>query len=142
MVVSAGIVATVVALPVQVAQAADSIQTLATSYQPTLSERVDASGFKHPGIGFTKDTLENVRTQVRAQQEPWNTYFNNMLWSGAASKSPLSGGVGGERREAPTLLSTTWETTPTRTAGSSMRSNAGEGSSCCTSSSSTTSWRD
>lgn len=70
------------------AQAADTIQTLATSYQPSLSERVDASGFKHPGIGFTKDMLENMRTQVRAQKEPWNTYFNNMLLSAAASKTP------------------------------------------------------
>ena len=47
MVVSASIVAAVVALPVQSAQAADSIQTLATSYQPTISETIDASGFKH-----------------------------------------------------------------------------------------------
>jgi large repetitive protein len=79
------IVAALARLP---AQAADTIQTLATSYQPTLSERVDASGFKHPGIGFTKEILENMRTQVRAQKEPWNTYFNNMLLSGSALKSP------------------------------------------------------
>jgi len=73
MLLCASIVATLAPFMVQVAQAADTIQTLATSYQPTISERIDASGFKHPGIGFTKETLENVRTQVRAQKEPWNT---------------------------------------------------------------------
>jgi len=88
MVISASIVATVLPLPASTAQAADTIQTLGTSYQPTLSERVDASGFKHPGIGFTKDQLENMRTEVLAQKEPWNTYFNNMLLSSAASKTP------------------------------------------------------
>ena len=50
MVVSASIVATVVVLPVQYAQAADTIQTVVTSYQPTISETIDASGFKHPGM--------------------------------------------------------------------------------------------
>jgi len=69
------------------AQAAD-ITTIATSYQPTINETIDASGFKHPGVGLTKDVLENMRTQVRAQKEPWNTYFNQMLLSGAASTAP------------------------------------------------------
>lgn len=87
-VISASIVATMLPLPVRTAQAADTIQTLATSYQPAISERIDASGFKHPGIGFTRDQLENMRTQVRAQKEPWNTYFNEMLKSVAASKTP------------------------------------------------------
>ncbi|WP_177307499.1 OmpL47-type beta-barrel domain-containing protein [Pseudoduganella namucuonensis] len=89
-------VATLVPLPGGVAQAADTIQTLATSYQPTINEAIDASGFKHPGMGFTKETLENVRTQVRAQQEPWNTYFNSMLGSGSASKTPTIKNVSGD----------------------------------------------
>jgi hypothetical protein len=76
-------------MPATPAHATDTIATLATSYQPTLSERVDASGFRHPGIGFTKDQLENMRTEVRAQKEPWNTYFNQMLLSAAASKTPV-----------------------------------------------------
>jgi hypothetical protein len=97
--ISAGIIATLVPLPGQVARAADTIQTLATSYQPTISETIDASGFKHPGMGFTKDILENVRTQVRAQQEPWNTHFNAMLFSAAASKTPSIKNVGSD----PTL---------------------------------------
>jgi hypothetical protein len=70
------------------AAAADTILTLATDYQPTISETIDASGFKHPGVGFTKDVLENMRTQVRAQKEPWNTYFNQMLLAASASRTP------------------------------------------------------
>jgi hypothetical protein len=75
-------------LPVQVANAADTIDTLATAYLPVLSETVDASGFRHPGIGLTRDVLENMRAQVRAKKEPWNTYFNDMLLSSYASKTP------------------------------------------------------
>ena len=97
----AGAAGMVAAWPGQAAQAADSIQTLATSYQPALSERVDASGFRHPGIGFTKDILENMRTQVRAQKEPWTTYFNNMLLSGAASKTPSIKNVDGSDPSKP-----------------------------------------
>ena len=69
------------------ASAADTIQTIVTSYQPTISETIDASGFKHPGVGVTRDVLENMRAEVLAQKEPWNTYFNQMLLSGAASKT-------------------------------------------------------
>ena len=92
--VAASIFATLLPLPGGYALAADTIQTLATSYLPELSERVDASGFRHPGIGFTKDQLENMRTQVRAQKEPWNTYFNSMLLSAAASKTPAIKNIG------------------------------------------------
>ncbi|MRV70307.1 hypothetical protein GJ700_01045 [Duganella sp. FT92W] len=100
MLVSAAILAGTVAAP-QYVFAADTIQTLATSYQPVLSERVDASGFKHPGIGFTRDQLENMRTQVRAQKEPWTTYFNNMLLSGAASKTPSIKNINGSDATQP-----------------------------------------
>ena len=87
-VLSAGMAVALGALPVHTAQAADTIQTIGTSYVPVITETVDASGFKHPGIGFTKDILENARTQVRAQREPWNSYFNLMVLSGSASKTP------------------------------------------------------
>jgi len=93
--VSIGIVAALLPLPARTARAADTIQTLATDYQPTLSESIDAGGFRHPGIGFTKDMLENMRTQVRAQREPWNTYFNNMLRSADTSKTPAIKNVNG-----------------------------------------------
>jgi hypothetical protein len=85
---AASLAAMLLTIQVDSAYAADTIQTLATSYLPTLSERVDASGFRHPGIGFTKDQLENMRAEVRAQKEPWNSYFNSMLLSSAASKTP------------------------------------------------------
>ena len=72
------------------AVAADTIQTIVTNYQPTINEFVDANGFKHPGVGVTRDVLENMRAAVQAQKEPWNTYFNMMLLSGAASKTVAS----------------------------------------------------
>jgi hypothetical protein len=84
--VSVGICTTL--LPAQVAAAAQPIETLATSYVPTITETVDANQFKHPGVGFTKDMLENMRAEVLAEKEPWTTYFNQMLKSAAASKTP------------------------------------------------------
>ncbi|SFV05956.1 discoidin domain-containing protein, partial [Pseudoduganella namucuonensis] len=102
--ISASIAATIAPFTMGVAQAADTIQTLATSYQPVISERIDASGFRHPGIGFTKETLENMRTQVRAQKEPWTTYFNNMLGSGAASKTPSIKNVNASDSSKPRYL--------------------------------------
>ncbi|WP_199615816.1 discoidin domain-containing protein [Paenibacillus alkalitolerans] len=56
-------------------------ESLMTDYLPTIYEVIDESGFKHPGVGLTKETLENLRTQVRAQKEPWITYFNQMVTS-------------------------------------------------------------
>jgi hypothetical protein len=78
------------------AVAADTIQTIVTSYQPTITETTDASGFKHPGVGVTKNVLENMRTQVLAQKEPWNTYFNEMLLSSAAAKNITSSNHGSD----------------------------------------------
>ncbi|MRW89752.1 hypothetical protein GJ699_07130 [Duganella sp. FT80W] len=78
------------ALCCPLAGAADTIQTLATTYQPVLTETVDASGFKHPGVGLTRQVLEDMRTQVLAQKEPWNTYFNQMLLSSAAGRAVTS----------------------------------------------------
>jgi hypothetical protein len=83
--VSVGIWTTM--LPAQVAMAA-TIDTLATDYVPTITETVDANQFKHPGVGFTKDMLENARAEIRAKNEPWNTHFNMMLNSAAASRTP------------------------------------------------------
>lgn len=78
------------------AAAADTIQTIVTPYQPTVNETVDASGFKHPGVGHTKEVLENMRAAVRAQKEPWNTYFNQMLLSAAASRTVGSSNQGAD----------------------------------------------
>ena len=42
--IAAAIATTLAPLPVQVAMAADTIDTLLTSYQPVLSESIDANG--------------------------------------------------------------------------------------------------
>jgi hypothetical protein len=84
---SVGIATTLVPLPGQVAMAADPIDTMVTSYQPVISESIDANGFRHPGVGLTKETLETMRAQVLAKKEPWNTHFNMMLKSGKASRT-------------------------------------------------------
>jgi len=73
----------------------------AADYQPVISETVDASGFRHPGVGVTKDVLENVRTQVRAQKEPWNTYYNQMLLSSAAARTVTSSHQSGSDPSKP-----------------------------------------
>ena len=85
--VSICLMATILPLAAGVAAAETTAQSVMTDYQPTIQEVIDASGFKHPGVGLTKDFLENVRTQVRAQKEPWNTYFNRMLLSPTAAKN-------------------------------------------------------
>ncbi len=103
MAISIGIAATLVPFPAQVARAADSIDTLLTSYQPVLSESVDASGFKHPGVGLTKDNLETMRAEVLAKKEPWNTHFNMMLLSAKASKTPRISNVNGTDPSLPRI---------------------------------------
>ena len=94
-VVSISLMATILPLSAGVAAAETTAQSIITDYQPTINEVIDASGFKHPGVGLTKDILENVRTQVRAQKEPWNTYFNQMLLSPTASKTVTSSNQSG-----------------------------------------------
>lgn len=65
-------------------------ETISVGYQPTIQEEMDASGFKHPGIGLTKDILENMRTQVLAQKEPWYSYYSQMAQSQTASQTVTS----------------------------------------------------
>jgi hypothetical protein len=98
-----GMATTLLSMP-GAAQAADTIVTLATAYQPTINETIDASGFKHPGVGLTKEMLENVRAQVLAQQEPWNTHFNAMLLSANASKTVTSSNASGSDPTKPGSL--------------------------------------
>ena len=101
---SIGIATTLVPLPGQVAMAADSIDTLLTSYQPVISESIDANGFKHPGVGFTKEQLETMRAQVLAKKEPWNTHFNMMLGSPRASRTAKPGNMSGTDPTKPKIL--------------------------------------
>ena len=74
---------TVMFLPLTAGTAAaeTASPSLMTDYVPTIYETMDESGFKHPGIGLTKETLENLQTQIRANKEPWKTYFNQMATS-------------------------------------------------------------
>ena len=88
--IGAAIAAGTVSMP-QYVFAADSIDTVATSYYPSISETSDANGFKHPGVGLTKEMLENARAQVRAKKEPWISHFNQMLGTGYAGKTVVSG---------------------------------------------------
>ena len=44
-------------------------------------------GFTHPGIGLTKEILENARVQVIAKQEPWYSYYVTMSQSAYASST-------------------------------------------------------
>jgi hypothetical protein len=83
------------------AAADTTTQSIMTDYQPVITESIDASGFKHPGVGLTKDILENIRTEVRAQKEPWNTYFNAMLTSSSASKTVTSSNQSGADPNKP-----------------------------------------
>lgn len=64
------------------------IDGLLTEYQPQITQSTNqTSGFVHPGVGLTKELLDNVQAHVRAGQEPWKSYFEDMLASGAASKT-------------------------------------------------------
>ncbi|WP_197089581.1 LamG-like jellyroll fold domain-containing protein [Bacillus sp. SA1-12] len=89
-IVSFCLIATILPLSPKVSKAEETNQSLMTDYQPTINEVISSSGFKHPGVGLTKEHLENIREQVRAQKEPWITYFNEMLNSSAASKTVSS----------------------------------------------------
>lgn len=50
-----------------------------TDYLPAITPVTDAAGFTHPGVGLTKELLENVRAKVRGGVEPWQYYFHTML---------------------------------------------------------------
>ncbi len=47
---------------------ADSGESIITDNVVEINETVSPEGFTHPGIRFTKDSLENLRTQVIAGQ--------------------------------------------------------------------------
>ncbi len=61
-----------------------------TSFQPTITEVIDPAGFRHPGVGLTKNILVNARTQIIAQQEPWYSYYKEMVQSGSAARNVVS----------------------------------------------------
>ncbi|MCA0755414.1 discoidin domain-containing protein [Paenibacillus sp. N4] len=94
-VVSISLLAAMLPLPAASAAEETAEQPVIGEVQPVIYEVIDESGFKHPGVGLTKDILENVREQVRAQKEPWVTYFNQMQQSPAASKTVTSSNQNG-----------------------------------------------
>ncbi|MGO4109881.1 OmpL47-type beta-barrel domain-containing protein [Paenibacillus sp. YAF4_2] len=70
------------------AAAADDADELTSSgYTVDIQESVSSNGFAHPGVGLTKETLENMRSQVLAQKEPWYSYYKGMIASAQASKT-------------------------------------------------------
>ncbi len=57
-------------------------------FKPEIVEYTnEESGFSHPGVGLTKDMLDTVQTMVNSGEDPWITYYNDMLESSYASKS-------------------------------------------------------
>ncbi|WP_051251118.1 discoidin domain-containing protein [Paenibacillus harenae] len=62
---------------------------ISTGYTVEINETV-TNGFTHPGVGVTKAILENMRTQVLAQKEPWYSYYKAMTVSATASKTVTS----------------------------------------------------
>ncbi|MGM0881465.1 MAG: discoidin domain-containing protein [Bacillota bacterium] len=65
-------------------------ESVITDYLPAINEVIDTNGFKHPGVGLTKELLENLQTQVRAQKEPWKTYFDQLVASVDPWGTPLA----------------------------------------------------
>lgn len=64
------------ALPVTVKAETTSIFT---DYLPEITPVIDEAGFTHPGVGLTKELLDNVRTKIRSGAQPWTYYFNSMV---------------------------------------------------------------
>jgi hypothetical protein len=62
-----------------------------------IAEYTSPQGFKHPGIRFTKESLENLRAQVIAGREPWASYFEGMrrrTWAQPTYRSANDNGSG------------------------------------------------
>ncbi len=76
---------------------ADTGPSIITSNVVQINAYTSPQGFKHPGIRFTKDSLENLRAQVIAGAEPWASYFEGMRrlrWAQPSYRSGNDNGSG------------------------------------------------
>nr|WP_201470696.1 carbohydrate-binding protein [Microbacterium hydrocarbonoxydans] len=71
--------ALLVAPPASAASAASPVEVAVQGPLPEIVQSVSDAGFAHPGVGFTADHLENMRTQVRAGVDPWASYYDAMV---------------------------------------------------------------
>ena len=53
-------------------------------------QKTEVNGFVHPGIGLTKEMLEDARTQVLAKREPWYSGFLKFAANPGAAKTVSS----------------------------------------------------
>jgi hypothetical protein len=63
-----------------------------TTFVPNVTESKTVTPtvtLTHPGIGVTKELLDNMRDRVRAGEEPWASAFVKFSTSGSASTAPL-----------------------------------------------------
>jgi Calx-beta domain/F5/8 type C domain/Putative Ig domain len=76
--VAKGLAALLLCALVAAAAQADTGPSIITGNVVQINEYTSPQGFKHPGIRFTKQSLDNMRAQVIAGREPWASYFEGM----------------------------------------------------------------
>ncbi|MFK4834550.1 alginate lyase family protein [Microbacterium sp. ZW T2_14] len=68
-------------------QPAAAEEPAAAASVPAIVRTVSDAGFAHPGIGFTADHLENMRTQVLDGVDPWASYYEAMTQTKYAART-------------------------------------------------------